>query len=232
MQCIYVAIGQKQSTVAQVVDKLATLRRHGLHDRRRRDAPPSRRRCSSSRPTAAAPWASTSATTAATRWSSTTISRSRRSPTASSRCCCAARRAARRIPGDVFYLHSRLLERAAKMSDDARRRLADRAARSSRRRPATSRRTSRPTSSRSPTARSSSRRDLFYSGVRPAVNVGISVSRVGGNAQIKAMRKVAGPLRLELAQYREMAAFAQFGSDLDAATQEAARPRRSAWSRC
>src|SRR5262249_40969080 len=60
--------------------------------------------------------------------------------------------------------------------------------------------------------------DLFYSGVRPAVNVGISVSRVGGNAQVKAMKKVAGPLRLELAQFREMAAFAQFGSDLDAAT--------------
>jgi len=60
--------------------------------------------------------------------------------------------------------------------------------------------------------------DLFYSGVRPAVNVGISVSRVGGAAQVKAMKKVAGPLRLELAQYREMAAFAQFGSDLDAAT--------------
>ena len=61
--------------------------------------------------------------------------------------------------------------------------------------------------------------DLFYSGVRPAVNVGISVSRVGGSAQIKAMRQVAGSLRIELAQYREMAAFAQFGSDLDAATQ-------------
>jgi F-type H+-transporting ATPase subunit alpha len=61
--------------------------------------------------------------------------------------------------------------------------------------------------------------DLFYSGVRPAVNVGISVSRVGGNAQIRAMRQVAGSLRIELAQYREMAAFAQFGSDLDAATQ-------------
>jgi F-type H+-transporting ATPase subunit alpha len=60
--------------------------------------------------------------------------------------------------------------------------------------------------------------DLFYSGVRPAVNVGISVSRVGGNAQIKAMKKVAGPLRLELAQFREMEAFAQFGSDLDAST--------------
>jgi F-type H+-transporting ATPase subunit alpha len=61
--------------------------------------------------------------------------------------------------------------------------------------------------------------DLFYSGVRPAVNVGLSVSRVGGAAQIKAMKQVAGQLRLDLAQYREMAAFAQFGSDLDAATQ-------------
>jgi F-type H+/Na+-transporting ATPase subunit alpha len=61
--------------------------------------------------------------------------------------------------------------------------------------------------------------DLFYSGVRPAINAGISVSRVGGNAQIKAMRQIAGTLRLELAQYREMAAFAQFASDLDAATQ-------------
>jgi F-type H+-transporting ATPase subunit alpha len=62
--------------------------------------------------------------------------------------------------------------------------------------------------------------DLFYSGVRPAVNVGISVSRVGGNAQIKAMKQVAGRLRLDLAQYREMEAFAQFASDLDAATQK------------
>jgi F-type H+-transporting ATPase subunit alpha len=61
--------------------------------------------------------------------------------------------------------------------------------------------------------------DLFHSGVRPAVNVGLSVSRVGGNAQIKAMKQVAGTLRLELAQYRELAAFAQFGSDLDRATQ-------------
>jgi F-type H+/Na+-transporting ATPase subunit alpha len=62
--------------------------------------------------------------------------------------------------------------------------------------------------------------DLFYSGVRPAVNVGLSVSRVGGSAQVKAMRQVAGSMRLDLAQYREMAAFAQFGSDLDAATQK------------
>src|SRR5690606_29594474 len=61
--------------------------------------------------------------------------------------------------------------------------------------------------------------DLFYSGVRPAVNVGTSVSRVGGDAQIKAMKKVAGTLKLDLAQYRELQAFAQFGSDLDKATQ-------------
>ena len=61
--------------------------------------------------------------------------------------------------------------------------------------------------------------DLFYSGVRPAINVGLSVSRVGGNAQIRGMKQVAGRLRLDLAQYREMAAFAQFGSELDAATQ-------------
>ena len=72
--------------------------------------------------------------------------------------------------------------------------------------------------------------DLFYSGVRPAINVGISVSRVGGNAQIKAMKKVAGSLRLDLAQYRELAAFAQFGSDLDKATQRSS-PAASAWWR-
>src|SRR5262249_20999454 len=62
--------------------------------------------------------------------------------------------------------------------------------------------------------------DLFYAGIRPAVNVGLSVSRVGGSAQVKAMRQVAGKLRLDLAQYRELAAFAQFGSDLDKATQQ------------
>ena len=67
--------------------------------------------------------------------------------------------------------------------------------------------------------------DLFYCGIRPAINVGISVSRVGGNAQIKAMKQVAGSMRLDLAQYRELAAFAQFGSDLDKATQSAVRTR-------
>ena len=120
-------------------------------------------------------------------------------------------------PGDVFYLHSRLLERAAKMSDEQgggsltalpiiETQAGDVSAYI-------------PTNVISITdGQIFLETDLFYSGVRPAVNVGISVSRVGGNAQIKAMKKVAGPLRLELAQYREMAAFAQFGSDLDAAT--------------
>src|SRR5881409_583823 len=120
-------------------------------------------------------------------------------------------------PGDVFYLHSRLLERAAKMSNDQgggsltalpliETQAGDVSAYI-------------PTNVISITdGQIFLESDLFYSGVRPAVNVGISVSRVGGNAQVKAMKRVAGPLRLELAQYREMAAFAQFGSDLDAAT--------------
>ena len=73
--------------------------------------------------------------------------------------------------------------------------------------------------------------DLFNTGVRPAVNVGISVSRVGGSAQIKAMRQVAGSMKLELAQYRELAAFALFGSDLDKATQ-AQLNRGQRWSKC
>jgi F-type H+-transporting ATPase subunit alpha len=121
-------------------------------------------------------------------------------------------------PGDVFYLHSRLLERAAKMSDSLgggsltalpiiETQAGDVSAYI-------------PTNVISITdGQIFLESDLFYSGVRPAINVGISVSRVGGNAQIKAMKQVAGTLRLELAQYREMAAFAQFGSDLDQATQ-------------
>jgi F-type H+-transporting ATPase subunit alpha len=132
-------------------------------------------------------------------------------------------------PGDVFYLHSRLLERAAKISED----------------PGVTRidpRIKKPGGSLTalpiietqagdvsayiPTNVISITdgqiyltAELFYSNVRPAVDPGISVSRVGGNAQIKAMKQVAGPLRLNLAQYRELEAFAQFGSDLDAATQ-------------
>ncbi|HEY6366093.1 MAG TPA: F0F1 ATP synthase subunit alpha [Candidatus Binatia bacterium] len=122
------------------------------------------------------------------------------------------------FPGDVFYLHSRLLERAAKLSDA-------RGGGSLTALPIIETQAGDvsayiPTNVISITdGQIFLESDLFYSGVRPAINVGISVSRVGGNAQIKAMRQVAGTLRLELAQYREMAAFAQFGSDLDQATQ-------------
>jgi F-type H+/Na+-transporting ATPase subunit alpha len=120
-------------------------------------------------------------------------------------------------PGDIFYLHSRLLERAAKLKDDLgggsltalpiiETQAGDVAAYI-------------PTNVISITdGQIFLESDLFFSGIRPAINVGISVSRVGGNAQTKAMKKVAGSLRLDLAQYRELAAFAQFGSDLDEAT--------------
>jgi F-type H+-transporting ATPase subunit alpha len=123
------------------------------------------------------------------------------------------------FPGDVFYLHSRLLERAAKLRDDLK----------------GGSLTALPiietqagdVSGYIPTNVISItdgqiylESDLFFSGVRPAVNVGLSVSRVGGNAQTKAMKKVAGKLRLELAQYRELAAFMQFGSDMDKSTRD------------
>ena len=123
------------------------------------------------------------------------------------------------FPGDVFYLHSRLLERACKLSDDLgggsltalpviETQAGDVSAYI-------------PTNVISITdGQIFLESDLFYSGVRPAINVGISVSRVGGNAQTKSMRKVAGRLRLDLAQYRELEAFAQFGSELDPQTQQ------------
>jgi F-type H+-transporting ATPase subunit alpha len=122
------------------------------------------------------------------------------------------------FPGDVFYLHSRLLERACKLADDEgggsltalpviETQAGDVSAYI-------------PTNVISITdGQIFLESDLFYSGVRPAINVGISVSRVGGNAQVRAMRKVAGRLKLDLAQYRELEAFAQFGSELDPATQ-------------
>ncbi|MCB9480001.1 MAG: F0F1 ATP synthase subunit alpha [Deltaproteobacteria bacterium] len=121
-------------------------------------------------------------------------------------------------PGDVFYLHSRLLERAAKMSDD-------KGAGSLTALPIIETQAGDisayiPTNVISITdGQIFLETDLFYSGIRPAVNAGLSVSRVGGAAQIKAMKKVGGSLRLDLAQYRELAAFAQFGSELDPATQ-------------
>lgn len=122
-------------------------------------------------------------------------------------------------PGDVFYLHSRLLERAAKMSDDL-------GAGSLTALPVIETQAGDvsayiPTNVISITdGQIFLETELFYKGVRPAVNVGLSVSRVGSAAQIKAMKQVAGSIKLELAQYREMEAFAQFGSDLDAATQK------------
>jgi len=124
------------------------------------------------------------------------------------------------FPGDVFYLHSRLLERACKLSDDngggsltalpiIETQAGDVAAYI-------------PTNVISITdGQIYLETDLFFSGIRPAIDVGRSVSRVGGNAQVRAMRKVAGRLRLDLSQYRELEAFAQFGSELDAATQAA-----------
>jgi F-type H+-transporting ATPase subunit alpha len=124
------------------------------------------------------------------------------------------------FPGDVFYLHSRLLERACKLSDAngggsltalpvIETQAGDVAAYI-------------PTNVISITdGQIYLEADLFFSGVRPAVNVGVSVSRVGGSAQTKAMKKVAGRLRLDLSQYRELEAFAQFGSELDQATQQA-----------
>ncbi|HET7336157.1 MAG TPA: F0F1 ATP synthase subunit alpha, partial [Rhizomicrobium sp.] len=121
-------------------------------------------------------------------------------------------------PGDVFYLHSRLLERAAKLNDDN-------GGGSLTALPVIETQANDvsayiPTNVISITdGQIFLESDLFYQGIRPAVNVGISVSRVGSSAQIKAMKQVAGSIKLELAQYREMAAFAQFGSDLDAATQ-------------
>src|SRR5574338_1494410 len=122
-------------------------------------------------------------------------------------------------PGDVFYLHSRLLERAAKMNDDN-------GAGSLTALPVIETQAGDvsayiPTNVISITdGQIFLETGLFYQGVRPAINVGLSVSRVGSSAQTKAMKKVSGSIKLELAQYREMAAFAQFGSDLDASTQK------------
>jgi F-type H+/Na+-transporting ATPase subunit alpha len=217
MVCIYVAIGQKQSTVAGVVE---TLRKHGALDYTIVVS------ATASDPAPLlylAPYTGVSMgeyfmyngghvlcvyddlskQAAAYRELSLLL---RRPP---------GREA---YPGDVFYLHSRLLERAAKLSDDLgggsltalpfiETQAGDVSAYI-------------PTNVISITdGQIFLEADLFHSGQRPAVNTGISVSRVGGSAQIKAMKKVAGSLKLELAQYRELQAFAQFGSDLDKATQ-------------
>lgn len=217
VKCIYVAIGQKQSTVVNVVE---TLRRYGALDYTIVVT------ASASEPSPLlyiAPYAGVamaeyfmykgehvliiyddlSKQAAAYRELSLLL---RRPP---------GREA---FPGDVFYLHSRLLERAAKLSDELgggsitalpfiETQASDVSAYI-------------PTNVISITdGQIFLESDLFYSGQRPAINVGISVSRVGGSAQIKAMKKVAGTLRLDLAQYRELQAFSQFGSDLDKSTQ-------------
>ncbi|XYY59661.1 F0F1 ATP synthase subunit alpha [Bacillus velezensis] len=217
MICVYVAIGQKESTVRGVVE---TLRKHGALDYTIVVT------ASASQPAPLlylAPYAGVtmgeefmyngkhvlvvyddlSKQAAAYRELSLLL---RRPP---------GREA---FPGDVFYLHSRLLERAAKLSDA-------KGAGSITAAPFVETQAGDisayiPTNVISITdGQIFLQSDLFFSGVRPAINAGLSVSRVGGSAQIKAMKKVAGTLRLDLASYRELEAFAQFGSDLDQATQ-------------
>jgi len=217
MICIYVAIGQKQSTVANVVE---TLRKHGALDytivvsATASDPAPLLFLAPYSGVTMGeyfmykgkhvlCVYDDLSKQAAAYRELSLLL---RRPP---------GREA---YPGDVFYLHSRLLERAAKLSDEL-------GAGSITALPFIETQAGDvsayiPTNVISITdGQIFLETDLFNAGQRPAINAGISVSRVGGNAQIKAMKKVAGSLRLDLAQYRELAAFAQFGSDLDKATQ-------------
>ena len=215
--CIYVAIGQKRSTVAQVVDRL---RQHGAMDYT----------------VVVSATASESAPLQyIAPYSGCTIGEHIRDSgghalvvyddlskhaVAYRQLSLLLRRPPGReaFPGDIFYLHSRLLERAAKLNDA-------RGGGSLTALPIIETQAGDvsayiPTNVISITdGQIYLETDLFYSGVRPAINVGLSVSRVGGAAQIKAMKQIAGGLRLDLAQYREMAAFAQFGSDLDQATQ-------------
>ena len=215
--CFYVAIGQKQSTVAQVVERL---RQHGAMEYTTVVS------ASASDPAPLQYIAPYSGCSMGEYFRDTgkhalcIYDDLSKHATAYRQMSLLLRRPPGReaFPGDIFYLHSRLLERAAKLNTE----LGEGSL------------TALPiietqagdVSAYIPTNVISItdgqiylETDLFYSGVRPAVNVGISVSRVGGNAQIKAMKQVAGSLRLDLAQYREMAAFAQFGSDLDKATQ-------------
>ena len=217
MICIYVAIGQKRSTVAQVVDKL---KQHGAMDYTIIVS------ASASEP---APLQFIAPYTGVTMGEFFRDSGKHaliiyddlsKQAVAYRQLSLLLRRPPGReaYPGDVFYLHSRLLERAAKLSDAE-------GAGSLTALPIIETQAGDvsayiPTNVISITdGQIFLETDLFYSGVRPAINVGLSVSRVGGSAQVKAMKQVAGTLRLALAQYREMAAFAQFGSDLDAATQ-------------
>lgn len=215
--CVYVAIGQKRSTVARVVD---TLEKHGAMDYTIVVA------ATASDPASLQYIAPLAGTTMGEYFRDRgghallVYDDLSKQATAYRQMSLLLRRPPGReaYPGDVFYLHSRLLERAAKFSTEK----------------GSGSLTALPiietqagdVSAYIPTNVISItdgqiylETNLFYSGIRPAVNVGLSVSRVGGSAQIKAMKQVAGRLRLDLAQFRELAAFAQFGSDLDAATQ-------------
>lgn len=216
--CFYVAIGQKQSSVAQVVSKLE---RHGAMEYTTVISAPA---------TASAPLqflAPYSGCAMAEYFRDNgkhaliIYDDLSKQAVAYRQLALLLRRPPGReaYPGDVFYLHSRLLERACKLSDK-------RGGGSLTALPIIETQAGDvsayiPTNVISITdGQIYLETDLFYSGVRPAINVGLSVSRVGGSAQIKAMRSVAGTLRLSLAQFRELEAFAQFGSDLDAATQQ------------
>ena len=218
VKCIYVAIGQRQSTVAQVVDKLKS---HGAMSYTTVVAA-----CASD----PAPMQYLAPYTGVTmgeyfrdngQHALIVFDDLSKQAVAYRQLSLLLRRPPGReaYPGDVFYVHSRLLERAAKMSDAQ-------GAGSLTALPIIETQAGDvsayiPTNVISITdGQIFLEADLFYSGQRPAVNVGLSVSRVGGAAQTKAMKKLAGTLRLALAQYRELAAFAQFGSDLDKATQE------------
>jgi F-type H+-transporting ATPase subunit alpha len=215
--CIYVAIGQKRSTVAQVVDKLQT---YGAMDYTIVVA------ATASEPAPLQFIAPYSGVTMGEFFRDSgkhaliIYDDLSKQAVAYRQLSLLLRRPPGReaYPGDVFYLHSRLLERACKVSDAL-------GAGSLTALPVIETQAGDvsayiPTNVISITdGQIYLEADLFYSGVRPAINVGLSVSRVGGAAQVKAMKQVAGTLRLNLAQYREMAAFAQFGSDLDKATQ-------------
>ena len=218
IHCFYVAIGQKKSTVAQVVD---TLRKYGAMDYTTVIS------ATASEP---APLQFIAAYTGCTmaeyyrdngKHALIIYDDLSKQAVAYRQMSLLLRRPPGReaFPGDVFYLRSRLLERAAKLSDDL-------GAGSLTALPIIETQAGDvsayiPTNVISITdGQVYLEPNLFYAGIRPAINVGLSVSRVGGAAQIKAMKKVAGTLRLDLAQYRELAAFAQFGSDLDKATQQ------------
>ena len=218
LYCFYVAIGQKQSTVARVVD---TLKKYGAMEYTTVVA------ANASDPAPMQYLAPYTGVTMAEHFRDSgrhaliIYDDLSKQAVAYRQLSLLLRRPPGReaYPGDVFYLHSRLLERAAKLSDKEgggsltalpiiETQAGDVSAYI-------------PTNVISITdGQIFLESDLFYQGQRPAINVGISVSRVGGSAQIKAMKQVAGSLKLELAQYRELAAFAKFGSDLDKATQE------------